>query len=61
MSASSSDERDAWIRCLTESIREHPFHDIIAAKKKKAAMRRKQQEQEGNTPRKVNLPVVWWV
>ena len=33
MSASSAQERDAWLQCINESIREHPFHDIVAAKK----------------------------
>lgn len=33
MSASSAKERDEWLQCINESIREHPFHDIVAAKK----------------------------
>ena len=33
MSASSAAEREEWLQFLNESIREHPFHDIVAAKK----------------------------
>ena len=33
MSASSAAERDEWLQCINDSIREHPFHDIVAAKK----------------------------
>ena len=50
MSASSGKERDEWLQCITESIREHPFHDIVAAKK--AALLRKTQA----TPRTPRTP-----
>ena len=33
MSASSAAERDEWLQLLNDSIREHPFHDIVTAKK----------------------------
>jgi hypothetical protein len=39
MSASSEEDRDQWIQAIQESIRDNPFHKIIADKK--AAIRRR--------------------
>ena len=39
MSASSKEDRDEWIQAIQESIRDNPFHKIIADKK--AAIRRR--------------------
>ena len=39
MSASSKDDMDQWIECIQDSIRDNPFHKIIADKK--AAIRRR--------------------
>jgi hypothetical protein len=39
MSASSAEDRDLWLEAIRDSIKEHPFYDIITAKK--AALRRK--------------------
>ena len=39
MSASSAEERDLWLDAIRDSIKEHPFYDIITTKK--AALRRK--------------------
>jgi hypothetical protein len=39
MSASSQEDRDQWIQAIQESIRDNPFHKIIADKK--AAIRRR--------------------
>jgi len=39
MNASSEEDRDCWIQCIQESIREHPFYKIISDKK--AAIRRR--------------------
>lgn len=39
MSANSQEDRDFWIQCIQESIREHPFYQIISDKK--AAIRRR--------------------
>ena len=33
MSASNAKERDEWLQCINESIRENPLHDFVAAKK----------------------------
>ena len=33
MAARSKDERDAWVNTIQESIKEHPFYDIITTKK----------------------------
>ena len=38
MSASSREDRAAWVQFLQGSIRDYPFHDIVMAKK--AALRR---------------------
>ena len=46
MSAPSSDDRSHWVSVINESIREHPFHDIVTAKK--AALRRKQALANNN-------------
>jgi len=39
MSATSEEDREVWIQCIQESIREHPFYKIISDKK--AAIRRR--------------------
>ena len=39
MCASTVEERDIWLDAIRDSIKEHPFYDIITAKK--AALRRK--------------------
>jgi hypothetical protein len=39
MSAGSKEDRDEWILAIQESIRDNPFHKIIADKK--AAIRRR--------------------
>jgi hypothetical protein len=39
MCASSAEDRDLWLDAIRDSIKEHPFYDIIAAKK--SALRRK--------------------
>ena len=39
MSAASEEDRDQWIQAIQESIRDNPFHKIIADKK--AAIRRR--------------------
>lgn len=39
MSATSKDDMDQWIECIQDSIRDNPFHKIIADKK--AAIRRR--------------------
>ncbi len=44
MSATSAEERDGWVQSIRESIRDHPFHDIVTAKK--AALIRKQRQQQ---------------
>ena len=33
MSASNAKERDEWMQCINDSIRENPLHDFVAAKK----------------------------
>ena len=33
MSASNAKERDEWLQCINDSIRENPLHDFVAAKK----------------------------
>ena len=52
MSASSADERLYWVQCIQNSIREHPFHDIITSKKD--ALRR--QHDSGKTSHPASLP-----
>ncbi|XP_023349536.1 cytohesin-3 isoform X3 [Eurytemora carolleeae] len=49
MSATSKDDMDQWIECIQDSIRDNPFHKIIADKK--AAIRRR----SGN---KVIVPII---
>jgi len=39
MCATSNEEREVWIKTISESIKEHPFYETITAKK--AALRRK--------------------
>merc|ERR1712012_226427 len=39
LSATNEEDRNEWIRCIQESIRDNPFHKIISDKK--AAIRRK--------------------
>ena len=39
MSATTREDRDDWIECIQDSIRDNPFHKIIADKK--AAIRRR--------------------
>lgn len=39
LSATNEEDRDEWIRCLQESIRDNPFTKIIADKK--TALRRR--------------------
>lgn len=39
LSTSTEEDRDGWIRCIQESIRDNPFHKIISDKK--AALRRR--------------------
>ena len=39
MCANSVEDRDLWLESIRDSIKEHPFYDIITAKK--AALRRK--------------------
>jgi hypothetical protein len=53
MCASSAEERDLWLEVIRDSIKEHPFYDIITSKK--AALRRKslrhvQQHDIPSTP-----------
>ena len=43
MSAASAEDRLEWLEALRDSIREHPFHEVIAAKK--AALVRRSQQQ----------------
>lgn len=38
MSASSDEERKAWIERLTQSISHNPFYDILANRKRKAQL-----------------------
>jgi len=44
MSATSEEDRNIWMECIQDSIRDNPFHKIIADKK--AAIRRR----SGNRP-----------
>ncbi|XP_052685253.1 cytohesin-1-like isoform X1 [Crassostrea angulata] len=37
MSASTTEEKEEWIRCIKQSISENPFYDMLAARRKKAA------------------------
>ena len=39
MAASSEEDRESWVNTIQDSIKEHPFYDIITSKK--AALRRK--------------------
>jgi len=45
MSADSEENRDLWIECIQDSIRDNPFHKIIADKK--AAIRRRSGQRPG--------------
>lgn len=63
MSASSAEERLYWVQCIQDSIREHPFHDIITSKKD--ALRRHndpkqqsvRQQHPASLPPSVGTPV----
>ena len=44
MSAATKEDRDDWIECIQDSIRDNPFHKIIADKK--AAIRRRSGDNE---------------
>jgi len=44
MSAATKEDRDDWIECIQDSIRDNPFHKIIADKK--AAIRRRSGDSE---------------
>merc|ERR1711936_1235207 len=48
LSTATEEDRDGWIKCVQESIRDNPFHRIIA--EKKAAIRRRSGQR---TPAKV--------
>merc|ERR1719391_163950 len=48
LSTATEEDRDGWIKCVQESIRDNPFHRIIA--EKKAAIRRRSNQR---TPAKV--------
>lgn len=36
MSAATEEDKQEWIKCLTQSISHNPFHDILIQRKKKA-------------------------
>lgn len=38
MSAATAEEKNEWIKCLTHSIADNPFYDILLQRKKKAAL-----------------------
>ena len=48
LSAANEEDRDHWIRCLQESIRDNPFTKIIADKK--TALRRRNGQKTYQPP-----------
>lgn len=36
MSAATDEDKQEWIKCLTQSISHNPFYDILVQRKKKA-------------------------
>lgn len=36
MSAATEEDKQEWIKCLTQSISHNPFYDILVQRKKKA-------------------------
>ena len=57
LSATNEEDRNEWIRCIQESIRDNPFTKIISDKK--AALRRKSGQRF--QPKVINESIKWTV